>query len=843
MLDKKYELEDDFDESIEFKSPFKHEGVNHNDLNPVKVEEELNTNKVKTNVKYKFNKDDGIVTLKKNQSQEEKNIEDYFKSKEEKKLDETIAIEKIEPISAPIINNNLDETKVVENLNKQIVSAAEINDIKTEDTKEINVNDTIVTTKPIFEDKINEKPINETVAIDKDDIKSINKGVNQTKGSDNNKGKKKKNIIIPILIAILLFVAIGLGLYTFLKPNDTPLIDFVGMSEEEVNQWIEDNELDPSLFIFVYENSEDIDENIVIEQDMEVDTVLDEEPVKITVSSGPDYTIEVELIDFTDLKEEDIIKFFTENKFNNVKYEYEQSNEFEEGKFIKINIDTPTATRDALIVVTISAGEKEVAMPDFSNSSVSNVDAWAEENAINVKYTQRNSNTIAKNYVISFSPSKDTIIKAGDTIEVVISLGKSITMIDLNGKTKTEVDTYINDNNLKVNYTSEYSSSTLNTVISTNPTKGTTLAEGQTINVVLSVGLVPINNYVGQSYSALESYIASVNQNYNKSANITLNKVEQESSTVEAGKVISMSFDSVKYDDASDAKANAKPDNAITVVVAKAPKVNVTAQTSTEAEFIAYLTGLNLKAGTRTESYSDTVPNGNIITNQTGSYEQETSINYTVSIGAYNPAATDFNNQTPNTINSTLSAANEKGAGNWSFTNLGEKYSSAPTGQTLDCTIANKVVSCYISKGVEPVPTTVGSYVGQHESTIKAILATGSLNAGRSEAYSDTIPGGSIISNDTGDFYSGDTVNYVVSIGPEPTANITNALDAQVVKNDPNATKSNIESHLKGLGFTQVTVEIISDPINSGEIINPSSHYGEKKLTTPIHIQVSSGPA
>lgn len=67
---------------------------------------------------------------------------------------------------------------------------------------------------------------------------------------------------------------------------------------------------------------------------------------------------------------------------------------------------------------------------------------------------------------------------------------------------------------------------------------------------------------------------------------------------------------------------------------ADAPKVNVESYAGkTETEFKTYITSKNLKAGTRTTEYSDSIASGLIISNDTGSISEGSSVNYKVSLG------------------------------------------------------------------------------------------------------------------------------------------------------------------------------------------------------------------
>ncbi|MEE3424549.1 MAG: hypothetical protein VZR26_03165, partial [Erysipelotrichaceae bacterium] len=68
----------------------------------------------------------------------------------------------------------------------------------------------------------------------------------------------------------------------------------------------------------------------------------------------------------------------------------------------------------------------------------------------------------------------------------------------------------------------------------------------------------------------------------------------------------------------------------------KAPDTTVTVADksgSSEESFKSYIVSLGLKAGTRSEEYSDSVSAGNLIRNDTGSFKKGASVNYTVSLG------------------------------------------------------------------------------------------------------------------------------------------------------------------------------------------------------------------
>lgn len=72
-----------------------------------------------------------------------------------------------------------------------------------------------------------------------------------------------------------------------------------------------------------------------------------------------------------------------------------------------------------------------------------------------------------------------------------------------------------------------------------------------------------------------------------------------------------------------------------TVSLGKDTSVNVTDNSGvSESEFLSYLSSNGLSAGTRSESYSSSIGEGKIISNDTGKMSKGSKVNYTVSLGA-----------------------------------------------------------------------------------------------------------------------------------------------------------------------------------------------------------------
>ena len=174
----------------------------------------------------------------------------------------------------------------------------------------------------------------------------------------------------------------------------------------------------------------------------------------------------------------------------------------------------------------------------------------------------------------------------------------------------------------------------------------------------------------------------------------------------------------------------------------KAPKVTVSSYAGKSyEEFKAYVEGLGLATGTRTEKYSDSVAKGIIISNDTGEMSLGSKVNYTISLG-------------------------------------------------------------------KDTRVTVGSYAGKDESELTTFLSNNGLVGSKSTQYSDSVAEGKIISNTTGTFAAGETVNYVVSSGVQTfTLNaLSDIRELTKATGDYDSCVSKLTTYLDNCGFTNYTI-------------------------------------
>lgn len=638
--------------------------------------------------------------------------------------------------------------------------------------------------------------------------------------------KNKKTLGLIIATASLVIIASILGIYVFLNSAKAITItNFVGQSKTAIEKWAKEEGIATELIKYELVFDEEIPVDQVIKQSIPAEGELKkDQTITFTLSKGADPELVVDLIDFTDKTEAEIQQWFTEHKFSDVTFDYETSDKVAKDKFLKINLDTKQAKRNTPILITMSVGEKsvgiEIIMPDFYKEIKTNVITWAKINNITVTYKKETNNSISKDHVIKQSITAGETLKTGDSITVTVSLGKGISVINLVGKSETEAKKWCSDNNIVANVQYYYHNTVKeNFVISTSPAKENVILEGSKLTINVSKGKVSVNSYVNKSLDSLKSYIIQLNNNYNKSAKITLSStIEYVESDLAKDQIIEQYVNNEKMT----ATTKVNTGSVIKVKVSLGKFVDVVSKTGTlEADFITYIKGLDLKIGTKTDRYSESITSGKIISNDTGHKAINTAINYTLSLGAYRPDINSFNNLTKTAATELINTANNKGAN--ATINFTEEYSSSvASGKTFACSINTTAVQCKVSKGAEPVAINVTQYDGSEADFIAYLNSKGLIPRSNGSVYS-TKPIGNIVTNDTGLKNPGDLINYTISKGMILIENL-NVQDKFYVLDDPNATKSKIENYLintKGISSSQVNVQIVaSTTVSSGALIS-----------------------
>ncbi len=388
--------------------------------------------------------------------------------------------------------------------------------------------------------------------------------------------------------------------------------------------------------------------------------------------------------------------------------------------------------------------------------------------------------------MISQDPTGGTLVAPGSAVDLVVSKGvEPVEVPHVVGMAQAEAETAITDAGLTVGTITEAYSDTVaeGVVISQDPVGGTLVDPGSAVDLVVSKGPEPVEvpNVVGMAQAAAETAITDVGL-------VVGTVTEEYSDTVPEGVVISQDPVGGTLVD---------PGSAVDLVVSKGPEPvevpNVVGMAQADAE--TAITDAGLTVGTITEEYSDTVPEGDVISQDPvggALVAPGSSVDLVVSKGVA-PLV-----ETPDVVGL------EQAAAETAITGVGlvvgtvtEEYSDTvpegvvisqdPVGGTMAA--LGSAVNLVVSKGVEQVevPDVVGMAQAEAEATI---IAAGLVVARVVEVYSDTVAEGVVAAQHplAGALVlpgSGVTIHVSKGALPSGAIPISTIEELQLIGNDP----------------------------------------------------------
>ena len=447
--------------------------------------------------------------------------------------------------------------------------------------------------------------------------------------------------------------------------------------------------------------------------------------------------------------------------------------------------------------------------------------------------TQDFSDTVAAGSVISQSPSAGTSVSQGSSVNMVISLGPSSTVPNVVNQTQSDAGIAIDAAGLDVGTVTTAHSDMIDAgnVVSQNPAAGSTVAQGSSVNMVISLGPIPqviVPDVVNMTQA--DATTAVINADLFKGATTS-----DYSDTVAAGSVISQD---------PSAGTSVSQGSSVNMVISLGPSStvpNVVNQTQSDAGTAINAAGL--VEGTVTTAHSDMIDAGNVISQNPAAgstVAQGSSVDLVISLGpAPQVIVPDVVNMTQSDAGTAIDAAGlVEGAITTAYSdtiNAGNIISQDPAaGSSVEQgSSVDMVVSLGSSSQID-----VPDVVGMTEAAAGAALNGAGLTIGTtSTGYSQNVPAGSVISQDPAAGSSvpdGSAVDIVVSLGTPQIVMI------------PDLTGSNradAVDQLKSLGLCVGVMHIDYDNAGYDTVIqtDPPSGY-EVEQGTPIDLSISLGP-
>ncbi|MHA2274078.1 MAG: PASTA domain-containing protein, partial [Candidatus Hodarchaeales archaeon] len=453
--------------------------------------------------------------------------------------------------------------------------------------------------------------------------------------------------------------------------------------------------------------------------------------------------------------------------------------------------------------LVVSSGQPLVPNVVDMNEADANAAITAVDNLTVGTVTYEYSDTVADGNVINQNPAAGTPIPIGSSVDLVVSSGQPLVpnVLDMNEADANAAITAV-DNLTVGTVTYEYSDTVADgNVISQNPSAGTTVAVGSSVDLVVSSGQPLVPNVLDMNEADANAAITAVD-------NLTVGTVTYEySDTVADGNVISQ----------NPAAGTPVPiGSSVDLAVSSGQPLVPNVLDMNEADANTAITAVdNLTVGTVTYEYSDTVADGNVISQNPSAGTPVpigSSVDLVVSLGQPQvPNVLDMNEADANTAVTAVDNLTV-GTVTYEYSDTvadGNVISQNPVGGTT--VPVGSSVNLVVSSGQPLVPNVLDMNEADANAAITAVdnLTVGTVTY----EYSDTVADGNVISQNPAagtPVPIGSSVDLVVSSGQPLVPNVLDMNEA-----DANTTITAVDNLTVGT----VTYEY-SDTVADGNVIS-----------------------
>ncbi len=303
--------------------------------------------------------------------------------------------------------------------------------------------------------------------------------------------RKGLNVVCSLFIFIFLLFNILIMTKIVKLPTQELLRDFTNVKITDALKWAKEKNIDVYQ---KYEYSDNIEEYNIISQDLPTTTLLKKvHEITFTVSSGPNYEKVVSVPNMVGWHIDKALKIIEENFLKNVIIDYEINNEISKDTIISQSFSGQMRRNDELKIL-ISLGREEdltpVQMIDLKGKKLFDATLWLKRNGFKYELFYVFSDDYTRDYVVGVEAEVGkTYDPKKDKIKLIVSKGKSIIVPDLTKMSIEEITEWITENNLKVEFNTEYSSTIeKGKVISVSHKEKDEVESGALIKVTTSLG-------------------------------------------------------------------------------------------------------------------------------------------------------------------------------------------------------------------------------------------------------------------------------------------------------------------------------------------------------------------
>ena len=361
-------------------------------------------------------------------------------------------------------------------------------------------------------------------------------------GLKNNNKKINKFIMIVLMLITILNIYNILVLKNVIKfSNDNYVLNFYNKPITDVYEWNKKKKINVSE---VYEYSDVIPIYNIISQDVAAFTPLDEvTDLNLIVSNGPNYELETVVPSFIGWEYDTVIDYLEKHFLNNVKMEFATSTN--KANTVISQEGSGSRKRNDLIKLVFAMDElKETEIIDLSGYSLIKATGWLTQHGFKYEINYDNNDNVLKDYIISNSNVGDKLNPTDDvTIKLIVSKGKIIKAPAFKTMTQDEINAWIMENDMKVDYQEKYDeSSPLGDIISSSVNENEIIEAGSKITIVISKGKLEM-----PKIASIDDFKIWASEN-----KISYQINSEFSDTVKSGDVIKASHnegDAIKEDD------------------------------------------------------------------------------------------------------------------------------------------------------------------------------------------------------------------------------------------------------------------------------------------------------
>jgi len=345
----------------------------------------------------------------------------------------------------------------------------------------------------------------------------------------------------PYILSFLVVLVLAV-IYLIWDNQGATMIDTVGLSFEQVEQWNANNDL---MILEKRQFSDTVSLDTIISQSVEPGSKLDDDTtVVLQVSDGPDPMASIVLPEFqTDWNRASVMAWLDANHINNYTLNAVASDKVQEDYLMTWRLIGSTAesfNRSSIIEFTFSqvVTTSTFLMPNFLGSDLSAVDAWALDEHVSYDYGYESSDLYPTGQIMAQSHLPDTDVITTDVVLITLSSGSSyeeMQMPSLIGATHQEADSWMKEHQIAFDFSYGFSDVyPQGVVMEQNVATGTFIGKESHIELKVSKGegmVVP--NYASYTYDTADLATSL----YGSQVQVT----EMYSLTVPEGQLISQS--------------------------------------------------------------------------------------------------------------------------------------------------------------------------------------------------------------------------------------------------------------------------------------------------------------